>query len=114
VRKLVIIICVLVVLAAGGYGALYFTNDIEPVEDILDNPQGYKDTTVKLMGKVERRATYGNEVVIFISDNGAVIPVSSQGDAPAKGKEVVVEGKVQPGLSMGDVSFGRGFPSPKL
>jgi hypothetical protein len=101
-KSLIIVLCVLV----AAFGALYFTNDMESMEDILNNPQEYKDTKVKLMGRIEQRIAYGNEVLVLISDDELVIPALSQGDVPGVGKKVVVEGIVQPGLPLGDTKLG--------
>ncbi|GEM_PF-1469109 len=97
---------ILLLILVAAFGALYFTNDMESMEDILNNPQEYQDTKVKLMGRIEQRIAYGNEVVVLISHDELVIPALGQGDVPGLGKKVVVEGIVKPGLALGDTKLG--------
>jgi len=97
---------ILLIILVAALGALYFTNDMESMEDILSSPQEYQDTKVKLMGRIEQRIAYGNEVVVLISYDELVLPVLSQGDVPGVGKKVVVEGIVKPGLDFGDTKLG--------
>ena len=97
---------ILLLILVAAFGALYFTNDMESMEDILNNPQEYEDTKVKLIGRIEQRIAYGNEVVVLISDDELVLPALRQGDVPGVGKKVVVEGVVRPGISIGDTKLG--------
>ena len=97
---------VLLLILVAAFGALYFTNNMESMEDILSSPQEYQDTRVKLMGRIEQRIAYGNEVVVLISHDELTIPVLSQGNVPGVGKKVVVEGVVKPGISIGDTKLG--------
>jgi hypothetical protein len=97
---------ILLLILVAVFGALYFTNDMESMEDVLNNPQEYQDTRVKLMGRIEQRIAYGNEVVVLISHDELTIPALGQGDVPGLGKKVVVEGIVKPGISIGDTKLG--------
>jgi hypothetical protein len=101
-KVLIIVLCVL----AAALGALYFTSNMDSIEDILNDPQEYEGTEVKLMGRVEQRIAYGDKVVVLISHDEVAIPALGQGDVPALGKKVVVEGVVQPGLPIGDTELG--------
>ena len=101
-KSLIIFLGILVI----AFGALLYVNNIEPIDDVLSNPQEYKDEDVRVMGKIERKIDYGAGTVTLISHDKAVIPILSQGYVPKVGENIVAEGNVHPGLHIGNTDLG--------
>lgn len=109
-KKFGILLCTLVVIT-GTCSALMCTSNVkaigfQSIQDILDNPEKYEGTNVKIVGKVEQGMTVAGEVAALVSDGEAVILVLGSGALPGVGKKVVVEGVVESGLELAGRHFG--------
>ena len=105
-KNVLTVVLAIVLVAAIALGVLYFTTDITPVNAIVEDPSGYKDSEVMLLGTVGSRFVYQDEVFFELDDGTGSIAVHITGDAPALGTRVVAKGVVRSLITIGNHDFG--------
>lgn len=113
-KKVVIPVVVIVILAAI-FAGLVFTSDITPIGAITDNPEGYRQSEVTVLGNVTQRIAYQDTIIIQLQDDSGTIAVQAQGEElPALGKEVIVAGIVKSMITIGPYDFGSLIEAQKI
>lgn len=73
---------------------------------ILDEPNRYRNHTVRVSGTVDRSAGALDTGVYRVDDNSGRIYVLSNSGVPRAGTRVTVKGRVMEGVTFGTRSFG--------
>jgi hypothetical protein len=93
-------------LLIGGCDVLYsFGVGTTPIKTILENPTAYKDSVV-VRGIVGEQINVFGQGVYELKDATGLLWIKTGGDMPEKGSTVSVQGSLDQGLKIGDVTLG--------
>jgi len=82
-KKVLLILIGLIVVICGTLAGLVFTAGITPIQQIADNPEGFQNQELTILGKVTERTVFQEDVMLRVTDDTGNILVHTQGAIPA-------------------------------